>query len=122
MFFKTFNQTIYSIYYFLNSLHTYFITLIFFHFSSNKIKKSFQNNPSGNANNLLFISWGFIGDALLSTSILRYFRDTFPGCKVIILGRETAKELLEPFCDEYIEFLPDKWKASSSYRKNLFQK
>ncbi|NIA11033.1 MAG: hypothetical protein GWP10_15215 [Nitrospiraceae bacterium] len=118
---KRFNQAIYSSYYFLHSIQVYFITEKFFRLSAKKIKDAYQSHPLEHSNNFLFISWGFIGDALLSTSILRNFRVVFPDYKIIIVGSKSVKGLLEPFCDEYIVFSTKKWKASASYRGHLFQ-
>lgn len=55
---------------------------------------------------LVFLAWGLIGDAVLTTAVLRHFKKAFPEHEIVCLGREQARFVLAPHVDVFVPIDP----------------
>jgi len=58
------------------------------------------------AKTLVFLSWGLIGDAVLTTAMFRNFKTAFPEHRILCLGREQVRWVLAPHADEFVAMDP----------------
>jgi|GEM_PF-1960195 len=114
---KKINQILYTTFFFFQCYPNYIRTKRFYR-SKRGIGKSLGKDSE---KKILYISWGRIGDAILSTSVLKYFKPVFEDCKIVFIGRGEVKSIAGPYIDRFIEFDPGKWGRDINYRYDFFE-
>ena len=115
---KNINQILYTAFFFFRCYPNYIRTKLFYR-SKRGIGKSLTEKDS--EKKILYISWGRIGDTILSTSVLKYLKPVFKDAEIVFIGRGEVKSIAGPYIDRFIEFDSGKWDRDINYRHDFFE-
>ena len=115
---KKINQILYTAFFFSRCYPNYIRTKRFYR-SKKGIGKSLTGKDS--EKKILYISWGRIGDTILSTSVLKYLKPVFKDSEIVFIGRGEVKSIAGPYIDRFIEFDSSKWDRDINYRRDFFE-
>ncbi len=112
---KTFNRILYKAYYLGRNLPVFS--------RSGRWTRAFaaENGPPRGQGEILVLSWGRMGDTILSLSFLAGLEGIFPGRRITWVGRRETAFLLEGRVHEFLPFSPGEWRTSRAFRERFLR-